>query len=123
MPPLRTGSHGESGAEFVIGDRFGASCSGLLSAAALHRLGARGRLAAHNRPYSGGYGLDYHAAPRRGIHAMQIEVCRSSYLDAQLDQPGPRLPAVARSLVSVVRSLAREVAELGGSGRLREAAE
>ena len=77
MPPLRTGSHGESAAEFVIGDRFGASCSGLLSAAALHRLGAMGRLAAHNRPYSGGYGLDHHAAPRRGIHAMQIEVCRS----------------------------------------------
>lgn len=123
MPPLRTATHGEGAAEFVIGDRFGASCSGLLSAAALHRLGALGRLAAHNRPYSGGFGLDHHAAPRRGIHAMQIEVCRASYLDARLDQPGPRLPAVARALASVVRVLAREVADMGDPARLREAAE
>lgn len=123
MPPLRTGANGESTTEFVIGDRFGASCAGLLTATALHRLGALGRSAAHNRPYSGGFGLDHHAAPRRGIHAMQIEVCRASYLDARLDQPGPRLPAVARTLTSVVRALARDVADLGDTGRRREAAE
>lgn len=123
MPPLRAGAQGASAAEFVIGDRFGASCAGLLSAAVLHRLGMMGRSTAHNRPYSGGFGLDHHAAPRRGIHAIQIEVCRASYLDAQLDRPGPRLPAVTRTMVQVVRCLAREVAEMGGSGRLREAAE
>ena len=54
---------------------------------------------------------------------MQIEVCRASYLDARLDEPGPRLPAVARTLASVVRVLAREVADMGHPDRLREAAE
>lgn len=123
MPPLKIAGQGDGTTEFVIGDRFGASCSGALSAAVLHRLAALGRLAAHNRPYSGGFGLDHHAAPRRGIHAMQIEVCRASYLDARLDQPGPRLPAVARTLANVVRVLAREVADMGHPDRLREAAE
>ena len=123
MPPLKIAGQGDDTIEFVIGDRFGASCSGALSAAVLHRLGALGRLAAHNRPYSGGFGLDHHAAPRRGIHAMQIEVCRASYLDARLDQPGPRMPAVTRTLASVVRVLAREVADMGNPDRLREAAE
>ena len=33
--------------------------------------------AAQNRPYSGGYVLDRHGAPERGIHALQVEVCRA----------------------------------------------
>lgn len=123
MPPLRqAGDAGES-AEFVIGDRFGASCTSELSALALRQLAGAGRRVAHNRPYSGGYALDHHAAPRRGIHAIQIEVCRSAYLDAQLDQPGPRLPAVARALAGTVRALAREVASIGDPRASRQAAE
>lgn len=120
MPPLRPPGNG---AEFVIGDRFGASCSPMLTALTLQRLAAVQRRVAHNRPYSGGYGLDHHAAPARGIHALQIEVCRTSYLDGQLDKPGPRLPAVVRTLTQLVRSLAHEVAALGSFGALRDAAE
>lgn len=123
MPPLRhTGAAGE-GAEFVLGDRFGVSCAPALSAHALRHFAGAGRRTAHNRPYSGGYGLDHHAAPRRGIHALQIEVCRSCYLDARLDQPGPRLPAVAKTLAALLRSLAREVAALGNPEAARQAAE
>lgn len=123
MPPLgRAGKPGEA-AEFVIGDRFGASCAPALSAQALRHLAAARRRVAHNRPYSGGFGLDHHAAPRRGIHAMQVEVCRSIYLDARLDQPGPRLPAVARTLGGLVRSLAAEVAAMGAPDAMRQAAE
>lgn len=122
MPPLRQPGHAE-GAEFVIGDRFGASCSVGLSAHALAHLGAAGRRVAHNRPYSGGYALDHHAQPRRGIHALQVEVCRSAYLDARLDQPGPRLPAVVKALAGLVRSLAEEVAALGNPDAHRQAAQ
>ena len=123
MPPLVAAGAAGEGAEFVLGDRFGASCAPMLSAHVLQQLAIRGRRTAHNRPYSGGYGLDRHAAPRRGIHALQIEVCRSAYLDARLDQPGPRLPAVVRTLSALVSSLAREVAALGDPHPLSEAAE
>lgn len=123
MPPLHhAGGEGE-GADFVLGDRFGSSCAAALSAHALRQMAGTGRRMAHNRPYSGGYGLDHHAAPRRGLHALQIEVCRASYLDARLDQPGPRLGAVVRSLATLLRSLAHEVAMLGDPDAHRQAAE
>ena len=123
MPPLLQPGHAGEGAEFVIGDRFGSSCAAGVSAHALRHLAGAGRRVAHNRPYSGGYALDHHAAPRRGIHALQVEVCRAAYLDARLDQPGPRLPAVAKALSGLVRALADEIAALGNPGASRQAAQ
>ena len=127
MPPLRGGGEGTQpggeGAEFVLGDRFGSSSASLLSVHALQTLAVAGRRVAHNRPYSGGFSLDHHAATRRGIHALQVEVCRAAYLDTRLEAPGPRLPSVARVLAALVRSLAHEVAALGDPEAFRHAAE
>lgn len=123
MPPLRSVQPGERTAEFVIGDRFGASCDPLIAARALRHLTAAGRIAAHNRPYSGGYVLERHAAPRRRIHALQLEVCRGSYLDARLAEPSARLPGVARLLAGLIRTLAADVAALGGADQHAQAAE
>lgn len=122
MPPLRPRTPGDKAAEFVVGDRFGASCDHRLVQHAFHWLERNGRVALHNRPYAGGYVLDRHAAPARGIHAIQLEVCRASYLDARLAEPSARFSGVVRTVAGLVRSLAGEVAELGGSG-LRLAAE
>lgn len=123
MPPLHPAERQGQAVEFVLGDRFGASCAHGLSAHALQTMAEQERPMAHNRPYSGGFALDHHAAPHRGIHALQIEVCRSIYLDSRLDQPGPRLPAVARVLARLVRSLAHEVAVRGDPAARRMAAE
>ena len=123
MPPLRKRHPGEVTPEFVIGDRFGASCDGRLVATALNHFGEHYRPVAHNRPYSGGYVLDRHGAPKRGIHAMQVEVCRTSYLDSRLEEPCARMPAVARLLAELVGKLAAEVAELGRRNELPQAAE
>ena len=122
MPPLRARHAGEQPGEFVIGDRFGASCSHRLVASAFAWFEQNRRIAVHNRPYAGGYVLDRHAAPARGIHALQIEVCRGSYLDARMEEPSGRFAGVARTLSGLVRALAGEVAELGGQ-RLSLAAE
>ena len=123
MPPLRRRHPGEVTADFVIGDRFGASCDSRLVALSLNHFGEACRPVAHNRPYSGGYVLDRHGAPRRGIHALQLEVCRSTYLDSRLENPCARLPAVARLLADLVARLAAEVAEMGRAGRQPFAAE
>lgn len=123
MPPLRRRHLDERTAEFVIGDRFGSSCDSRLVASAMNFLGGEGRAVAHNRPYSGGYVLDRHGAPKRGIHAMQIEVCRSTYLDARLDSPSARLPAISRLLSGLVCRLASQVAEIGRGKQLPQAAE
>jgi len=111
MPPLAP-VNGRTAAEFVIGDRFGASCDGRLVAHSFAHLAESNRLSAHNRPYAGGYVLDRHAAPRLGVHAMQIEVDRASYLDQRLAEPGAGLPDVTALLAGLVRRLAAEVVDL-----------
>lgn len=123
MPPLRATQAGEPAREFVIGDRFGASCDRFLVTAALEYLESRGRPAAHNRPYAGGFVLDRHGAPRRGIHALQLEICRASYLDANLAEPGERMDAVIGLVAGLAIDLAAHVAALGSAARPPLAAE
>lgn len=123
MPPLRAGEGEARAPVVVLGDRFGASCHNGLVLRALAHLEARGVPAAQNRPYSGGYVLDRHGAPREGVHAVQIEVCRATYLDRHLAEPAPGLPAIAAMLAALVRELGAETALLGGGEGLRQAAE
>ncbi|RZK00388.1 MAG: N-formylglutamate amidohydrolase, partial [Novosphingobium sp.] len=75
------------------------------------------RGAAHNRPYAGGYVLERHAAPGEGLHALQLEIDRSSYLDSRLTEPGKGFAAMTHLLIGLVRRLAGEVSALG---RLQE---
>lgn len=110
MPPLGPKRGHDAAPDFVVGDRFGASCDAALSAAAFDHFSLAGRRVAHNRPYAGGYVLDRHGASTRGVHAMQVEVCRSTYLDAQLREPGPGLASVVRVLAGLVRRMAEELA-------------
>lgn len=122
MPPL--GPRGSpQAAEFVLGDRFGAACDGSLVASCFSYFNETGRNAAHNRPYAGGYVLERHAAPDRGLHALQLEIDRSSYLDSRLAEPGPGFEPMAQLLCGLVRRLAGEVADLGRAVSFANAAE
>lgn len=120
MPPLGAKDGPEPAPDFVIGDRFGASCGAGLAALALDHLAAAGRSVAHNRPYAGGYVLDRHAAPARGIHGLQLELCRAAYLDAEFNAPGPGMEGMIALLTGLVRRLADEVS---GAAGFAEAAE
>ena len=125
MPPLvpRLGSEP---ARFVVGDRFGASCHGSLVGTAFSHFVAEGWEAAHNRPYAGGYVLDRHGAPGESIHAMQLEIDRSCYLDSRLLEPGAGLEPMVDLLSGLVRRLAATVCELAqgpGGKRWAQAAE
>ncbi|MFM2301100.1 MAG: hypothetical protein RLZZ84_836 [Pseudomonadota bacterium] len=125
MPPL--GFQGAQGVpEFVLGDRFGATCHGALIGSAFGYFAQARRNAVHNQPYAGGYVLERHAAPADGIHAFQLEIDRSSYLDPQQVEPGQGFAAVVDLLEGLVRRLAGEVAalrRLRDAGRWAEAAE
>lgn len=123
MPPLRRTHPQDLPAEFVIGDRFGASCDPGLVDLAMRYLATHGRRVAHNRPYSGGYVLDRYGQTARGIHAVQIEVCRSTYLDAGLNQPSIRAGAIAKLLSGLVQTLAAEVETMGRAVQMPQAAE
>lgn len=129
MPPLGFRS-GQGAPEFVIGDRFGATCHGTLVGSSFGYFSEMRRAAAHNRPYAGGYVLERHGRPANGVYAMQLEIDRSSYLDARLAEPGKGFAAMVHLLGGLVRRLAAQVAELGSQqgsqqdgGRWPEAAE
>ncbi|MEO6091576.1 MAG: N-formylglutamate amidohydrolase [Novosphingobium sp.] len=111
MPSLPA-QRGEPAPEFVLGDRFGASCDGSLAAASFAFFAERGRKAAHNRPYAGGYVLERHGKPRAGIHALQLEIDRASYLDRQCTKPGEGFALMAATLSALVSRLGSATAGL-----------
>lgn len=117
MPSVFDESHRKVG--FVVGDRFGRSCdSRYVELAAVHfRL--QGHHVQTNHPYSGGYILDRHGRPARDIHAFQLEVDRSLYLDQDLREP----IAANRLIAEQIRNCCMMLAEqLSGRDQL-EAAE
>ena len=112
MPPLRSSGQWEP-ARFVLGDRFGMSCDAAIPAAAFACFARGGTPVAHNRPYAGGYVLQRHGAPARGIHALQLEVDRSLYLDGALDRLQSDVEPLVARLSDLVRALAASVAQIG----------
>jgi N-formylglutamate amidohydrolase len=75
------GARGRRGADFVLGDRFGASCAAAVSGAVERELEAMGYSVARNAPYAGGYTTEHYGRPVRRVHALQIEINRALYLN------------------------------------------
>jgi N-formylglutamate amidohydrolase len=123
MPPLKRRYGMDYTARFVLGDRFGASCDPSLTARSLRYLDAKRCPTSHNRPYSGGYVLDAHASTSRGIHAVQLEICRSLYLDGAMQLDAARAKPLIAMLAGLVRELGAGTARLADEGRLPQAAE
>ncbi len=67
--------------DFVLGDRFGASCDTQLSLFVRDHVAAAGYDVHMNRPYAGGYITEHYGRPSRGWHALQIEMNRGLYLN------------------------------------------
>jgi N-formylglutamate amidohydrolase len=71
----------ERPSDFVLGDRFGAACAGVLPTRVERELEAMGYRVARNTPYAGGYTTEHYGRPGRRVHALQIEINRALYLD------------------------------------------
>ncbi len=107
-------------ASIVLGDRFGQTSVSRFIGRLESEAAAMGIRTALNTPYAGGHILERHAAPLAGIHAVQIEVDRSLYLDARLDTVGagaPRTIALLRRMLAAVteEALSRPSGEPGFS--------
>ena len=109
MPPLMNWAQVNWGAgpqpRFVLGDRFGRSASSRLIARAGDYLSGRGFCVSHNHPYPGNYILARHGNPDRDIHAIQVEVDRSLYLDADMDGTGPGLARCQQLITGMVEAV------------------
>ncbi len=79
MPSVQPGRRAL--ADIVLGDRFGASCDPRLTGRAERVFRELGFSVARNAPYAGGYTTRRYGKPRRGVHALQIEINRGLYMD------------------------------------------
>ena len=106
MPPRPRGT-----ANVVIGDRHGTSAAAWLVEAAEAIARRRGFGVARNLPFAGGHVLERHGAPRRGVHALQIEIDRATYCERDMRTPGPGFDRVALLFEALAAGLGSLLAE------------
>lgn len=108
----------------VLGDCWGSSCMRDLTDIAETLFLEEGFLVRRNVPYSGGYSTSYYGAPKTGVHALQIEISRSLYMDEETLTPLPEFEAIKRSISVISRKLGASITERAAKyGKITRAAE
>ncbi|MBB5514581.1 N-formylglutamate deformylase [Rubricella aquisinus] len=74
-------ANGSPRPEIVLGDRFGSACSSWVMGAAVDGFRAAGFRVACNTPFAGGHITQTYGKPEKGLHALQIEIDRSLYME------------------------------------------
>jgi N-formylglutamate amidohydrolase len=89
----------------VFGDCRGRTAEAWVSSAAMTIANRHGFKTGLNDPFAGGHVIDRHARPARGVHALQIEIDRRSYLDGALRHPGGDFDRTATLIDTLVVEL------------------
>lgn len=97
---------GLSRVDVVLGDCYGASCAPLITQVAEDAFRALGYRVVRNTPYAGGFTTRHYGQPRRGAHALQIELNRALYMDETRHTKLPGFAPLAADLDSVAGALA-----------------
>ncbi len=109
--------------DVVLGDRYGISAGASLMRAAERMFERHGFSSARNSPYAGGYTTHLYGRPGRGVHALQVEINRSLYLDEERVARGSRFAEVQTRIAGVLADLmAMDVSQLRPAA-MRHAAE
>lgn len=108
MPSVSAGQGPSRRPHFVIGDRFGTSCSAEIMRKVVGALSAAGCEVHSNRPYAGGFITEHYGRPHARVHTIQIEINRSLYLDEVTLERNSDFSQCA----VIVQELVRSVAEL-----------
>ncbi|MBL4837933.1 MAG: N-formylglutamate amidohydrolase [Kordiimonadaceae bacterium] len=95
---LTGGSKIKQTPDIILGDCWGTSCRADLTDLAETLLLSAGFNVRRNVPYSGGFSTAFYGEPEAGIHALQIEINRSLYMDEATLRPLPAFDAVQQKL-------------------------
>jgi N-formylglutamate deformylase len=94
--------------DIVLGDRYGASAAPMLTRHADAAFQRRGFCVARNTPYAGGHTTLLHGRRDHDVHALQIEINRTLYLDeerilrgASFEDVHARLTAALGEIVAI----------------------
>lgn len=105
IPALQPGH----GAQIVVGDRFGVSCGDWLTELVAGWAERMSVEVTRNLPYAGGHIVRTHGDPARGIHAIQIEIDRSLYLNGDGAPDAVRLERLTDWFAALVAAASRAV--------------
>ena len=107
--PSATGAKDERPrADLVLGDRYGTSCVPVIAETIEATMREFGYVVSRNKPYAGGFITEHYGNPTAGLHAVQLEINRSLYMDERRYQ---RAASFAR-LASEFEILADRLAEI-----------
>ena len=94
--------------EFVIGDRYGTACVDVVADVTEQTLRGLGYTVSRNKPYAGGFITEHYGNPAAGLHAIQLEVNRSLYMDERRYVRSSGFARVAADM----QTLARRIGEI-----------
>jgi N-formylglutamate amidohydrolase len=95
-----------AGSDVVLGDRFGGACAPAVARLAEQCFRDLGYSVARNTPYAGGYTTEHYGHPQRKVHALQIEINRSLYMDERTLAPKAEFARLKADLEQVFAALA-----------------
>ncbi|GAB4543511.1 MAG: N-formylglutamate amidohydrolase [Ruegeria sp.] len=93
--------------EIVLGDRFGASASGVIVDQIEAAFVAAGLTVVRNTPFAGAYVTQTYGRPARDQHAIQIEIDRALYMNESTIEPSADFDAFRAVLTRVIADIAR----------------
>lgn len=100
------------GPDFVLGDAHGTACSPQVTRLVERVLTGFGYVVRRNDPYAGGYVTRHYGRPRERVHALQIEIARTLYMDEAQFEKRPGFAEVREHLSALVATLAAATPDL-----------
>jgi N-formylglutamate amidohydrolase len=91
--------------DFVLGDRYGTSCVGLVAETVEKTLRGLGYSVNRNKPYAGGFITEHYGNPAAGLHTIQLEINRALYMDERRHQRSAGFGKLAADLDTLAGDL------------------
>ena len=93
------------GPQVVLGDAHGTACAAHATRFVEQVFAGMGYAVRRNDPYAGGYITRHYGRPREGVHALQIELARTLYMDEARLERGPGFARMARQAAALIAAL------------------
>ena len=105
MPSGHMGDSHMARPDFVLGDRYGTSCSTDLTDMIWTYLSNKGYHVSRNKPYAGGFITEHYGRPDKQLHAIQLEINRGLYADEENFERNETFGRVKKDLTSVFKKI------------------
>jgi N-formylglutamate deformylase len=94
------------GVDIILGDAHGTACAARTVRLVEQVLDGLGYRVRRNDPYAGGFITRHYGRPREGVEAVQVEICRSLYMDEARIERLAGFAAVQQDMTTLIGVLA-----------------